>query len=154
MLHVAHHTPTHARKHCIYQMNAMQTYIVVTTFCWGMLSSSQVHEIASLAKRDRLAGADMSELDRLEAIGSHGKHAGNYFRDILRMVSPMKLCAAFSVRIPVFHKLLGHGRPLFPFLLPHELFSSIYYKFPRAFAKVIAPVGEIARFWREVAGGI
>ena len=73
-------------------------------------------------------------------------------RDIFRNLPPNRLPQPRYIRVPVRHKLLGRGRPLYPFLLPHETFATIYHEYPSAFKKVIAPPGEVEKFWNEVKG--
>ena len=107
-----------------------------------------------MAKRDQERNAKTQERDRLAKLGASGVCSGNTARDLFRNMGKIKLAPAKYMRVPIKHKILGRGRPSYPFLLPHELFSTIFHHYPEAFKKVIAPPGETEKFWDQVKGGI
>ena len=77
----------------------------------------------------------------------------NMLRDINRQLPTNRLPELQFHRIPTRHKLGGIGYPQLPFMWPHALFAAIYHHYPGAWAQVIAPIGEVERFWEEVEGG-
>jgi len=125
----------------------------VSQFHWGGFTPQQVQKINYLAKRDEEMRARNKQRDALAKIGTSGENPKNLARDIFRHLPKNRLPLPRYIRVPVRHKLLGRGRPLFPFTLPHALFSAIYHNYPDAWRKVIAPPGEIEKFWDQVKGG-
>jgi hypothetical protein len=128
-------------------------HALVLEFGWGGFTPQQVQEIASLLKRDREQGADMNLLDELAALGADGTVPGNCARDLNRHIPPTRLPPPRYHRIPCRHKVVGRGRPLLPFIYPHEMFAHLYHEYPSVFFTRVAPPGEAERFWDEVKGG-
>ena len=126
---------------------------MATEFAWGFMNPQQVHTITRLSKIDEERKAKTATRDALANMGAQGQNRGNMSRDIFRKLPKTRLSKVRYFRVPVRHKLLGRGNPLLPFLLPHELFSSIYHKYPKAFSKLIAPPGQVEKFWDDVKGG-
>jgi len=122
-------------------------------FAWGAFTPQQVHTISNLSKRDDERNAKRGVRDALATMGAKGQCRGNMARDIFRQFPKTRLPQPSSFHVPVRHKILGRGNPKLPFLLPHELFSAIYHQYPKAFRRLIAPPGEVERFWEDVKGG-
>ena len=112
-----------------------------------------MHKIASLAKHDMDGDVDLSYLNDLARLGAKGTRPNNMARDLVRNLPETHLPMTKSHHIPIRHKVLGRGRPLMPFLYPHEVFSSLYHHYPYVFETRIKPPGECERFWKEVSGG-
>jgi len=125
----------------------------VSQFHWGGFTPQQVQKINYFAKRDEETRARSQLRDSLAKIGNNGEAPQDMSRDLFRKLPKNLLPLPRYIRVPVRHKLLGRGRPLFPFMLPHAVFSAIYHNYPDAWRMVIAPPGEIERFWDEVKGG-
>ena len=123
---------------------------LVLSHAWGEFTTEQVYRICKLARQDAEEGADTELRDSIASIKPNCK---NMLRDYLSKLPPNRLPEIAYHRIPVRHKLVGRGRPELPFLYPHALFSHIYHHYPGAWSQVIAPTGEIQRFWEEVQGG-
>ena len=123
---------------------------LVLQHSWGEFSTEQVHRICKLARQDDLEKADTTLRDKIASINVEAK---NLMRDYLKKLPPNRMPAIKYHRVPVRHKLVGRGRPELPFFYPHSLFSHIYHEYPGAWSQVIAPPGEIQRFWEEVQGG-
>jgi len=130
---------------------------LVEEFGWGFFNPQQLQKLSEFCKNDITAARnnalDASLLEDLAAIGADGGQPGNMARDLVRNLPATRLPDCKHHRIPVAHKVIGRGRPLLPFLYPHELFAAIYHNYPAAFSKAIAPPGECERFWSEVSGG-
>jgi hypothetical protein len=127
-------------------------FIMASEFSWGRLTPQQVQKIANLAHLDHEGCKDWAKIHNMARIGESGHISGNAYRDLMRTLPPSRLPRAHKIKIPVQHKLLGRANPKLPFLFPHEVFASIYHAYPAAFYTVLAPPGEIERFWDEVAG--
>ena len=117
------------------------------------MNPQQVHTITRLSKIDEERNAKKATRDALANMGAQGQNRGNMSRDICRKLPKTRWPKVRYFRMPVRHKLVGRGNPQLPFLLPHELFSAIYHKYPKAFRRLIAPPGQVEKFWDDVKGG-
>jgi hypothetical protein len=117
---------------------------------WGALTSTQVIEIAKLQKLDESGDFDMTLRNDLARIDD----TKNASRDISRRVPKTRFPRLKYHPIPIHHKRLGHGRPSLPFQYPHEMFAALFTSYPLLWATVIAPPGEVERFWHDVSRGI
>ena len=120
----------------------------ISRFAWGGFSPQDMQKITYCAKRDEERRCDNTLRDELSKIGTSGAHSENMSRDAFRHMGPNQLPHPQDCRIPI-----GRGRPEFPFMPPHVLFSTIYHKYRGAFFKVVAPPGEAEKFWAQVKGG-
>ena len=91
----------------------------------GGLTPQQVQIIADLTKKDQQSGADMSVIDELAAIGSHGEISGNCARDLKRHIPKGRLPPPRYHRIPCRHKVVGRGNPKLPLIYPQEFAEPI-----------------------------
>jgi hypothetical protein len=126
---------------------------MATEFAWGFMTPQQVNTINRLWKIDEERKAKKATRNALADMGHQGQNRGNMSRDIFTRLPRTRLPKLRHFRVPVRHKLLGRGNPQLPFLLPHELFSAIYHKYPKSFLKLIAPPGQVEKFWDDVKGG-
>lgn len=139
---------------CILCTDVCPYACLVNEFGWGALTPQQVQKICHLAKQDHEQNAKTDYRDALAGIGASGADTGgNMARDLRRTLPGTRLPSLKFNRIPIRHKLIGRGRPLMPFLYPHEMFAALYHEYPNIFFTLVAPPGEVERFWDEVKGG-
>ena len=127
---------------------------MVQEHCWGNLTTTQVQEIAQRSKLDESGDYETALRDNLASSATTGANLKNASRDIGRNLPKTRFPKIKYHPIPIRHRTLGHGRPSLPFLYPHEVFSAIFHFYPAAFFTVIAPPGEVERFWSEVSSGL
>ena len=127
---------------------------LVDKFLWGELSAQQAQALASCAKADLESTSDgkcMPDLRDLAKIGNYGKQTQNCFRDLmLQLEFKARLPAPYVAKLP-FKAPVGEQDQ--HFLLPHELFSSMYHNYNDKFHECIAPPHEVSRFWEEISAG-
>ena len=123
-------------------------------WAWGDLSPQQVQRIASLAKKDMLAvGLTQSDvpgrLNKLAEIGSAGVHSNNCHRDLMAYLpGKCKLPRPFLEVVP-----FKTGESAQAFMLPREVFSSLYHQYPGYWEASFLPGGTPAlqKFWKHFA---
>ena len=125
---------------------------LLSKFAWGEISPQLVQEISALAVDDmqRLSdGKSMPDLDSLAALGGHGSSPQNCFRDLMRKLEPdLALARSYNAKLPF--KEIGPTNQ--EFLLPHEMFASIYEQFPDAWQHSLLPEQtELPKWWEAVA---
>ena len=121
---------------------------LLNQWAWGECSVQHAQTIAKLAKAD-MQGCGCAEvpetLQFLCNLGSGGAHPSNLHRDILkRYERESKLPAVFLTQVP----LKGGPHPQ-SFMLPHELFASLFENYSATFFQNLVPGGkqQLQTFW-------
>ena len=131
------------------QQSALAT-LLVQEWAWGNISTPMLQKVAEAACAD---GARHPHLDKLSAIGSHGRHPGNTHRDLLRLLKAPIVPAALTdwnvwMKLP-FMKTAQMSQK---FVLPHALFSHIYSHDFGLFEQVFLGGNQdrLVEFWSQV----
>jgi len=132
--------------------------VVVMSVLWGEISPNQCQRMMALLRDDLQHMADGTldtiAVQKLAKLGNSGRHAGNVWRDLKRMLPTPKLPKLHYEFLPLKHLKLGRFFKPMPMLLPHQLFQAIYHHYPVMFDKLVYGSGDsCSRFWRAVAGG-
>ena len=111
------------------------------------LPSNQVQEYADAAQSSGASG-----VGSLQKIGAGGKHKQNAMRDIMRVLGrPRGSPEFYKVAIPVSDGEGGHTIVEHPFILPHQLFGSVFHERPDDFIRCIQGDNrERAQFWEQI----
>ena len=114
---------------------------LLNQYAWGKISVQEVQKFAMLALQDLTEVTEGSstvifpDLIRLSKLGSSGQHRNNMSRDIENYIESMNdLPKATMVDLPT-----KKGNELTGIMLPHEIFSYLYEKYPKAFYKLFMP---------------
>ena len=79
-------------------------------FGFGLMTAVACQRIAMLARDDHEEPSP-TELERLAAIGSYGKHPGNCYRDLMRIIQPSLILTntllKFKIPLLSLKRLLG-----------------------------------------------
>ena len=128
---------------------------LLTQYAWGKMSVQEVQHFATLALQDLTEGNStviFPDLIQLSKLGSSGQHKNNMSRDMQNYIESMNdLPKATMVDLPT-----KNGNELTGVMLPHEIFSYVYEKFPTVFKKLFMPGGtqQIQDFWRQCSGAV
>ena len=97
---------------------------------------------------------DMSEVDRIAALGASGTWKNNASRDLKnQLASPLLQSARHCFQAPLrsHENRLVVKEYMTEVLLPFELFAAIYEQFPDKFEKrITGPSGAIEEFWGDM----
>ncbi|CAE8616927.1 unnamed protein product, partial [Polarella glacialis] len=112
-------------------------------------SPQRVQHIAALACKDFAKDEPdwLADLEALASLGTHGAHANNIHRDLMAKMQALP-------RLPEpFHAKLKFAEPLGwqdqGIMLPHEMFSAIYHKYPKTWRKSVLPSEHKLHEWWE-----
>ena len=131
--------------------------IMVLMCLWGHISPQVLQRVMdlfmvdlALHKADKL---DLSSVEVLAGLGSHGEHPNNIWRDLKNRLPAPKLPSLHSFTIPYKHTVLGFLYLPTTIILPHELFAAMYHNMSHMWAECICPSKEVCRkFWNCVRG--
>lgn len=121
------------------QHSALATFLL-EQWAWGHISAQLVQQMASKAIEDMHQDVP-GQLQRLGKLG--GGYSNKMSADMMAS-NKSSLCKPFLLHLPYKKK----KAPLQKMLLPHELFASIYEKYPDTFQNVlVGPPESLATFW-------
>ena len=121
------------------QHSALATFLL-EQWAWGHISAQLVQQMASKAIEDMQQDVP-GQLQRLGKLG--GGYSNKMSADMMAS-NKSSLCKPFLLHLPYKKK----KAPLQKMLLPHELFASIYEKYPDTFQNVlVGPPESLATFW-------
>ena len=118
------------------------------------MTAVQVQLIAMLVKIDLdTPNLDRDLLDDLSRIAANGSNSKNTLRDLTRTLPENPMPPLREHWIPIDHPTLGKSSCQFPFIDPHELFSTLFHEYPQCFFKHVVPsIGALEDFWDSVSG--
>jgi len=123
---------------------------LVETWAIGSMSPQQVQRIAGKAIQDykTAAGSDttnLPDLEKLAALGQSGAQPQNVHKDLMHYVGDMTFVAATKPYSLPFKEKESLQR----ILLPHEVFSSLYRNYDKAWAKTMVgyELSNLPAFW-------
>ena len=130
--------------------------LLIEQWSWGQLSTPQIQRIAAAAKADFEAGGHTvpDQIEKISAIGSHGRHTGHLFRDLTKYKIKQPILASARVDYTMWIRKIGFRTKQSPISIvpPHALFSLLYHSNRQAFDNMLlGSTNEISKFWDEVA---
>lgn len=129
--------------------------LLLNLWSWGEISTPLLQKIAKAAVDD---GIRLRDLESLAHLGSTGAYPGNMHRELCSKLKESVVSSSQSTIEVVYKNVRGSFgaflRRHVPILLPHELFSAIYHKYPEAFVSSILGGGphNIKEFWSAMRG--
>ena len=123
---------------------------LVHMWAWGVISPQLVQNVAALCWDDmavlnsrnaRNCGINESEFDtfsdigKLKSIGSEGAYSGNCHRDLVEILGNNPIPVSETSLPTKVLGTLGYTISLHHIIWPHELFSTIYHKYPESWKK-------------------
>jgi len=137
------------------QRESLLVAFLVQAFAWGHMPATKVQQIAHLAYQDlQKAKNDESieeELLSMARCGQFGKHSGHVYGQLIEAVDTGVLPPAKPCPVPVKdNSQRGYGIRALKFVLPHELFASLYHNHKDKFRWCVCPGKDVLRsFWRS-----
>ncbi|CAE8633400.1 unnamed protein product, partial [Polarella glacialis] len=122
---------------------------LLSMFAWGHFSPQRVQHIAAIACKDfaKIEPDWLADLEALASLGTHGAHANNIHRDLMAKMQDLpRLKEPFHVKL-IFTEPLGWQDQ--GIMLPHEMFSVIYHKYPKTWRKSVLPSEHKLHEWWE-----
>ena len=109
--------------------------LLIHMWTWGDMSTPLMQKLAAAAVADGLAH---DELQKLAALGSHGKYSNNMHSELMTKLQPSPIADAVS-SMSVYFKKDGQNsvESHVSIILPHELFAIMHQKHPDHFAATI-----------------
>ena len=126
---------------------------LLTQYAWGIMSVQEVQAFAALAVQDLTEGnctVIFTDLVQLSKLGSSGTNKQNMSRDIQKYIESINyLPKPTMVDLPTKKE-----NELTGVMLPHQIFSFLYEKYPTVFKKLFMPGGtqQIQDFWKQCSG--
>ena len=149
------HTVAGSRRHEQRQLERSSlASLLLDRSAWGRMPAMLVQEIALAAITDLDRGT-VEPIRALSRLGASGLHKNNVDRDLRRRLGSTALPMPEEEVVPL-KRCLTNQRVTFvnmryPFLSPHETFSSIYHHYKSAWQKLMCPSeSELAAFWRSL----
>jgi hypothetical protein len=132
-------------------VNSCLAQFLLSMFAWGNFSPQRVQHIAALACRDFANKDDdwLADLEALASLGTNGAHVNNVHRDLMaKMHSIPSLPEPFHVKLKFAEPLGWQDQGI---MLPHEMFSVIYHKYPATWRKSVLPSEhKLHEWWTHV----
>lgn len=126
---------------------------LLTQYAWGLMSVQEVQAFAALGLQDLTEGnctVIFPDLVQLSKLGSSGTNKQNMSRDIEKYIESINyLPKPTMVDLPTKKQ-----NELTGVMLPHQIFSFLYEKYPTVFKKLFIPGGteQIRDFWKQCSG--
>ena len=124
--------------------------LLLELFAWGEISAQLCQSIAEAAYKDAKAMAeketDLQDLERVSTIGSSGLYPNKCYGELMQRIPyEIKVPKPLSAPLP-FKRPLNELQQAF--LLPHELFASIWEWYPKTWAKaIVSSKSSLREFW-------
>ena len=97
----------------------------------------------------------MTMINTLAALGSNGDYPQNMHRPLMNSIGKHNLPTPHSFLAPLTHKVIGDFNRSVDMILPHELFSSVYHCYKKAWVNRICPSrARVEKFWESVNGTV
>ncbi|CAE8586409.1 unnamed protein product, partial [Polarella glacialis] len=122
---------------------------LLSMFAWGHFSPQRVQHIAALACKDFAKNEPdwLADLEALASLGTHGALANNIHRDLMaKMQALPRLPEPFHVKLKFAEPLGWQDQGI---MLPHEMFSVIFHKYPKTWRKSVLPSEHKLHEWWE-----
>lgn len=123
---------------------------LISQWGWGHMSATSIQKIAAAAVSD---GLQHPEVQRLAALGSHGRYPNHAHRDLTNQLVQTPIKDAVG-QIQLTQKYnLAFVTSTHPILLPHELFASMYAHHKEQFVSLLCggSTDNIGRFWTAMS---
>ena len=105
---------------------------MVLLWAWGAISPQLLQHLMSLFIID-VGNAEVLKLDlarRLAELGTSGAYAQNMNQQLVASFPAHNMPTPHSFLAPLRHSILGFMHRAVDMILPHELFSALYHKYP------------------------
>ena len=125
--------------------------LLLQLFAWGDISAQLVQSISAAAYKDacdlKENRSSLGELERISTIGYSGLYPNKCYSELMQRIPyAIKIPKPFTLSLPFKkpYKQLDQG-----FLLPHELFASIFEWYPKTWTKSVVPSqASLRNFWK------